>query len=96
MAQSIAGEQPGDYYNRRRFYRRNYFFWGYVRRPQQPWSKCAVGDAKRTKILAPDREATPWVTTIIANNAWMVIFGQTVYEPLRTRSIRSLSSLPTR
>ena len=38
MAQRIAVEPPGDYYIGRRYYKPNYKFWGYVRRPGQPWT----------------------------------------------------------
>jgi hypothetical protein len=38
MAQSIATEPAGDYFIGRRYYKPDYKFWGYVRRPGQPWS----------------------------------------------------------
>jgi len=33
MAQHIAAEPAGDYYIGRRYYKPDYKFWGYVRRP---------------------------------------------------------------
>src|SRR6266478_8187276 len=82
MAQSIAGEQPGDYYIGRRFYRRNYFFWGYVRRPQQPWSSAQLVMLNEQKVLAPDREAN--AMGYDNNSEYRLdgyFSGQTVYEP---------------
>jgi hypothetical protein len=38
MAQNIAAEPTGDYYIGRRYYKSDYKFWGYIRRPGQPWS----------------------------------------------------------
>jgi len=38
MAQNIAGEPAGDYFIGRRYYKSDYKFWGYIRRPGQPWS----------------------------------------------------------
>ena len=35
--QAIMNEAPGDYYIGRRYYNSNYKFWGYLRRPGQPW-----------------------------------------------------------
>ena len=57
LTQSIAAEQPGDYFIGRRFYRRNYFFWGYIRKPQQPWSQAQLVMLNEQKALAPDRAA---------------------------------------
>ena len=34
----IQAEPPGDYFIGRRYYKQDYQFWGYVRRPGQPWS----------------------------------------------------------
>jgi hypothetical protein len=36
MAASIQSEPPGDYFIGRRYYKQDYHFWGYVRRPGQP------------------------------------------------------------
>jgi hypothetical protein len=82
VAQSIAAEQTGNYYIGRRFYRRNYFFWGYVRRPQQPWSSAQLVMLNEQKVLAPDREAN--AMGYDNNNEYRLagyFSGQTVYEP---------------
>src|SRR5947208_4967297 len=39
MAQQIAAEPTGDYYIGRRYYKPDYKFWGYVRKPGQPRSE---------------------------------------------------------
>ena len=82
VAQSVAAEQPGNYYIGRRFYRRNYFFWGYVRRPQQPWSSAQLVMLNEQKVLAPDRQAN--AMGYDNNSEYRLdgyFSGQTVYEP---------------
>jgi hypothetical protein len=82
VAQSIAAEQPGSYYIGRRFYRRNYFFWGYVRRPQQPWSTAQLIMLNEQKVLAPYREANAMGYDKGTEYRLEGYFsGQTVYEP---------------
>src|ERR1700680_5277770 len=56
MAQRIAAEPPGDYYVGRRYYKPVYKFWGYVRRPGQPWSSAQMVMLNEKQKLAPDRE----------------------------------------
>jgi len=82
VARSIAAEQPGSYYIGRRFYRRNYFFWGYVRRPREPWSSAQLVMLNEQKVLAPDREAN--AMGYDNNTEYRLdgyFSGQTVYEP---------------
>ena len=54
-AADIASEPKGDYWVGRRYYVENTRFWGYIRRPGQPWSTARLvvmnEDLKRT----PDR-----------------------------------------
>ena len=52
---AIAAETPGDYFIGRRFFIDRTHFWGYVRKPGQPWqsSKLVVLNEKLAK--APDR-----------------------------------------
>ncbi len=38
MSQRIVAEPAGDYFIGRRYYKPDYKFWGYIRRPGQPWS----------------------------------------------------------
>ncbi len=55
LNQAIANEPTGDYFIGRRFYRRNYFFWGYIRQPRQPWNIAKLVMLNEQKKLAPDR-----------------------------------------
>jgi hypothetical protein len=55
MAQQIAAEPAGDYFIGRRYFKSNYRFWGYIRRPQQPWSSAVLVMLNENKKLAPDR-----------------------------------------
>ena len=56
MAQHISAETPGDYYIGRRYYKPDYKFWGYVRKPGQPWSTAELVMLNEKAKLAPDRE----------------------------------------
>src|SRR5205809_5445034 len=56
MAQRIATEPPGDYYIGRRYYKPDFKFWGYVRRPGQSWSTAQLVMLNEKQKLAPDRE----------------------------------------
>lgn len=56
MAQQIQAEPPGNYFIGRRYARPPYHFWGYVRRPGQPWSSAVLVVFNENKKLAPDRE----------------------------------------
>jgi hypothetical protein len=82
LNQTIAGEPLGNYFIGRRFYRRNFFFWGYIRQPRQPWSTARLVMLNEQKVLAPDRRAN----AIGTDNNWEYrlkgyFSGQTVYEP---------------
>ena len=54
-AAAIQTEVPGDYYIGRRYYKKAYKFWGYVRRPGQPWSTAQLVMMNEHQKLAPDR-----------------------------------------
>lgn len=56
MAQRIASEPPGDYYIGRRYYKPDFKFWGYVRRPGQLWSAAQLVMLNEKQKLAPDRQ----------------------------------------
>src|SRR5580704_2204304 len=82
LKQTIANEPPGDYYIGRRFYRRNYFFWGYIRQPRQPWSSAKLVMLNEQPKLAPDREANkPGSDSNYEYRLQGYFSGQTVYEP---------------
>jgi hypothetical protein len=82
MRAAIAAETPGDYFIGRRYYKRDYKFWGWVRRPQQPWSTAQMVMMNEQEKLAPDRAQN----TIGSDNNYEYklygnFSGQTVYEP---------------
>lgn len=56
MAQRIQAEPPGDYLIGRRYFKPEFHFWGYVRRPGQPWSTAQLVVLNENRQLAPDRE----------------------------------------
>lgn len=78
----IASEPPGDYFVGRRYYNSNYKFWGYVRRPGQPWKSAQLVMLNEKQKLAPDREINQLG---VDDNCEYKLFGrftgETVYEP---------------
>lgn len=82
MARDIAAEPPGDYFIGRRYYKVDYKFWGYVRKPGQPWSTAKLVMFNENQKLAPDRE----LGTLGSDNSYEYkltgyFSGDTVYEP---------------
>jgi hypothetical protein len=81
-AASIASEAPGDYYIGRRYYKPDFKFWGYIRRPGQPWSTAQLVMLNEKQKLAPDRER---VNFGFDNNYEYKLrgefSGEKVYEP---------------
>jgi hypothetical protein len=82
MLESIHNEAPGDYYIGRRYFKIDYKFWGYIRRPGQSWSTAKLVMLNEQKHLAPDREKNAIGTD---NGYEYKLFGKfsgdTVYEP---------------
>ena len=79
---SVQQEEPGDYWIARRYYKRDYHFWGYVRRPRQPWNTAKMVMLNEQKKLAPDRA----LNLIGGDSNYEYKFngyfsGDTVYEP---------------
>lgn len=56
MEQNIQAEPPGDYFIGRRYFKKEFHFWGYIRRPGQPWGVAQLVVMNEGKQLAPDRE----------------------------------------
>ena len=82
-AQKIAAEPPGDYFIGRRYFKGSvYKFWGYVRKPGQPWSTAQLVVLNEKEKLAPDREKLSFGSD---NNYEYKLYGsfsgQPVYEP---------------
>jgi len=82
MNQEIATETPGDYFIGRRYYKKDYKFWGYVRSPGQPWNTAKLVMLNEQQKLAPDRAVNQIGND---NNYEYKLFGKfsgdTVYEP---------------
>ena len=82
LNRTIAGEPPGNYFVGRRFYRKNFFFWGYIRQPRQSWSSAKLVMMNEQKMLAPDRQANKAGSDSNCEYRLQGYFsGQTVYEP---------------
>ena len=82
MAQSIASEPPGDYFIGRRYYKPDFKFWGYVRRPGQPWSNAQLVMLNEKQKLAPDRQALNFGSDNNYEYKLSGFFsGEKVYEP---------------
>src|SRR5438105_3547957 len=86
MRQRIAAEPAGDYYIGRRYFKPDFKFWGYVRRPNQPWSTAKLVMLNEKQKLAPDRAALKFGSD---NNYEYKLTGEfsgeTVYEPASNR-----------
>ena len=78
----IQSEAPGDYYIGRRYYKQQFKFWGYVRRPGQPWSTSQLVMMNEQQKLAPDRQIEKFGSD---NNHEYKLYGSfspdKVYEP---------------
>ncbi len=86
MRAAIAAEPAGDYFVARRFYKRDYKIWGWVRQPRQPWSTAKLVMLNESKMLAPDRVRND----IGSDNGFEYILkgrfsGDTIYEPSSNR-----------
>jgi len=82
MNEAIRSEPPGDYFVGRRYYKQDYKFWGYVRKPGEPWVSAKLVMLNEQKKLAPDREKN----AIGSDNGYEYklyghFSGETVYEP---------------
>jgi hypothetical protein len=82
MANRIAAEPAGDYFIGRRYFKPDFKFWGYVRRPGQPWSSSVLVMLNEKQKLAPDREQMRFG---FDNNYEYKLYGyfsgDRVYEP---------------
>jgi hypothetical protein len=82
MLAEINAEPAGDYVIGRRYYKVDYKFWGYVRKPGQSWSTAKMVMLNEQQKLAPDRE----LGNIGSDNGYEYklygnFSGETVYEP---------------
>ncbi len=51
----IAGEPTGDFYYGRRYFVEKTRFWGYVRKPRQPWNRAQLVIFREDRMKNPDR-----------------------------------------
>jgi len=82
MLAEIKAERPGSYFIGRRYYKVDYKFWGWVRKPGQAWSTAQMVMLNENGKLAPDRE----LGKIGSDNNYEYkligdFSGQRVYEP---------------
>jgi hypothetical protein len=86
MAAQISAEQPGNYFIGRRYFKPEFHFWGYVRRPGQPWNAAQLVVLNENQKLAPDREQLQFG---IDNNYEYKLYGhftgEKVYELVSNR-----------
>ena len=81
-ARRIASEPPGDYWIGRRYYKKDFKFWGYVRRPGQPWTTAQLVMLNEKQKLAPDREQLKFGFDNNYEYKLIGFFsGEKVYEP---------------
>lgn len=82
----IQSEKPGDYWIGRRYFKKDYRFWGYVRRPGQSWKTAQLVMINEQRKFVPDREAG---TIGMDHNYEYILYGnfsgQKVYEPPSNR-----------
>lgn len=82
MIESIRTEAPGDYYIARRYYKVDYKFWGFVRKPGEQWSTAKLVMLNENEKLAPDREAGKLGSDHgYEYKLYGRFSGDTVYEP---------------
>ena len=82
MQDAIRAEAPGNYFIGRRYYKVDYKFWGFIRKPGEQWSAAKLVMLNEQTKLAPDRELGKLGSD---NNSEYKLYGefsgQTVYEP---------------
>ena len=79
---NIKAEPPGDYYIGRRYFKNDYKFWGYVRKPGQPWNTAKMVMMNEQQKFAPDREqGNLGIDNGYEYKLYGSFSGQTVYEP---------------
>lgn len=105
MVAAINQEPKGAYFVGRRYYKKDYKFWGYVRSSGSPWSSARMVMMNEHTKLAPDRERG----AIGSDNNYEYklvgeFTGETVYEPasnsfypeFRLRGYELLNANPAR
>ena len=82
MLANIKSEVPGSYFIGRRYYKVDYKFWGWMRKPGESWSTAKMVMLNENQKFAPDRELGKLGSD---NNYEYKLFGsfsgEMVYEP---------------
>lgn len=82
MLAQIPTEPTGNFFIGRRYYKRDYKFWGFVRSPRQPWTTAKLVMLNEQQTLAPDRAAGRLGSDHnIEYRLYGGFSGDTVYEP---------------
>ncbi len=82
MQNRIAAEPPGNYFIGRRYFKRDFKFWGYVRHPGEPWSGSVLVMLNEKQKLAPDRAQLNFgVDNNYEYKLYGYFSGEKVYEP---------------
>ena len=84
--QAVMQEPQGNYFVGRRYYNANYKFWGYIRKPGQPWHTAQLVMLNENQKLAPDREINQ--IGVDDNCEYRItghFTGEKVYEPASNR-----------
>jgi len=55
IAGTIPNEPGGNYFIGRRYFKENFYYWGYIREPRQPWKNAKLVMLNEHRQLAPDR-----------------------------------------
>lgn len=85
--QKIATEQTGNFFYGRRYYVEKTRFWGYLRKPRQPWSTARLVMMNESRTKVPDRlpEYGSGQRYAYDQNFEYRVYGnytgETVYEP---------------
>lgn len=83
----IAQEAPGTYYIGRRWWTDGTRFWGYLRKPGEPWSQSKLVIMNESIIKQPDRLPEEGVARVhgfdhnFEYKIWGSFTGVTVYDP---------------
>lgn len=84
----IAAEQTGPFYIGRRYHVNRTWFWGYLRKPRQSWSRAQLVVFNQSSKRAPDtlpQDGPPGARYAYDNNyeyrIWGRYTGNDVYEP---------------
>ncbi|HEY1082349.1 MAG TPA: hypothetical protein VGE29_08820 [Prosthecobacter sp.] len=91
----IAAEAPADYFIGRRFHIERTHFWGYVRKPRQPWHEAKLVMMSEKLVKQPDRypEVPGGDGPAYGNDhnreyrLWGYFSGREVYDPNSNMSL---------